>query len=170
MRAPRTLSIATLVCLTICAFSNWAAAGQSDEAVAERVLGPQWKLLSQHAGMVFTGTVLAAGPQAVGTDRGVPAIEVNFRVDRPIAGVERGQILTIREWTGAASRHRAMRSGEHILLFLYPVSRLGLTSPVGGPLGQITLDGSGVNVAASAVSTPVKVEQLERAIRGARGE
>lgn len=169
MRAPR-LFFSALVCLVICVLSILAAAGQSDEAVAERVLGPQWKLLSQRAGMVFTGTVLGAGTQAVGTDRGIPAIELNFRVDRPIAGVERGQVITIHEWAGAASRHRALRSGEHLLLFLYPPSRLGLTSPVGGPLGQIALDASGESVAAPAVFTAVKVEQLERAIRAARGE
>src|SRR5271157_3355943 len=115
MRAPRTLLIAALVCLTICAFSNLAAAGQSDESVAERALGPQWKLLSQRAGIVFAGTVLSAGSQSARTDRTVPTLELSFRVDRPIAGVARGQILTIHEWAGAASRHRAMRSGEHLL-------------------------------------------------------
>lgn len=170
MCAPRMLLIAALVCVLICTTPVLAAAAQSDEAVAQHVLGPQWKLLSQRAGMVFAGTVLGAGSQPVGSDRTVTTLELTFRVDRPIAGVDRGQILTIHEWAGAASRHRAMRSGEHLLLFLYPPSRLGLTSPVGGPLGQIALDASGQNVAASAVFTPVKVEQLERAIRAARGE
>ena len=132
MRASRRVFIAAFVSLTICAFSNLAAAGQSDEAVAERALGAQWKLLSQRAGMVFAGTVLSAASQSARTDRTIPAVELTIRVDRPIAGVARGQILTIHEWAGAASRHRAMRSGEHLLLFLYPPSRLGLTSPVGG--------------------------------------
>ena len=30
--------------------------------------------------------------------------------------------------------------GEHVLLFLYPPSKLGLTSPVGGPLGRFNVD------------------------------
>lgn len=170
MRALRRLLIAALACVTICSFSALAAAGESDQSIAERVLGPQWKSLSRRAGMVFAGTVLSAGPQTARTDRITPAIEVSFRVDRPIAGVARGQILTIHEWAGAWSRHRAMRSGEHLLLFLYPPSRLGLTSPVGGSLGQIALDASGENVALQALSTPIKVVQLERAIRAARGE
>jgi hypothetical protein len=88
---------------------------------------------------------------------------LSFRVDEPIAGVERGQILTIREWAGAWSMHRPMSRGEHILIFLYPPSRLGLTSPVGGSLGQIALDPSGVGGA-------ISVTQLERAIRRAREE
>jgi hypothetical protein len=30
-----------------------------------------------------------------------------------------------------------------VLLFLYPASRLGLTSPVGGPLGRFHVDNAG---------------------------
>ena len=93
------------------------------------------------------------------------AVQLSFRVDQAIAGVERGQILTIHEWTGAWSMHRPMSSGQHILIFLYPLSRLGFTSPVGGSLGQVVLDPSGKNVSQS-----VSVVQLERAIRSARGE
>jgi hypothetical protein len=72
-----------------------------------------------------------------------------------------------------------MRKGQHILIFLYPPSRLGLTSPVGGWLGQVALDASGNNVSnvskdaqkwsASGIGT-VSVIQLERAIRSARSE
>src|SRR5258708_34504916 len=61
--------------------------------------------------------------------------------------------------------HRPMSSGQHILIFLYPLSRLGFTSPVGGSLGQVVLDPSGKNVSRSG-----SVVQLERAIRSARGE
>ena len=127
--------------------------------------------------------------------RTVPVIELTFRVDRPIAGVEMGQVLTIHEWTGAWSLQRPMRRGEHILIFLYPPSRLGLTSPVGGWRGQIELDASGQNVpepepapaalpdrndrppvlsptasaaARKTASTSIYVIQLERAIRTAR--
>src|ERR1039458_4779036 len=118
MHPLRRLLIAALVCVTICAFSVLAEAGEPDQESAERILGPQWKSLSRRAGMVFAGTVLSAGPQTARTDRTVSAIELSFRVDRPIAGVARGQILTIHEWAGAWSRHRAMRSGEHLLLFI----------------------------------------------------
>jgi hypothetical protein len=190
-------------CLSNFCLSSFAAAQQSDQAIAERVLGLRWKQLSRRAGMIFAGTVLAAPTQTVTNqtvttqtataDRAVPgttpAVQLRFRVDRAIAGVEQGQILTIHEWAGAWSMHRPMRSGQHILIFLYPPSRLGLTSPVGGPLGQVALDPSGKNVVAqkTAVATglgnessmrsrvpvdtgSVSVVQLERAIRSARGE
>jgi len=73
-------------------------------------------------------------------------LELHFRIDRPIAGVKSGQILTIHEWAGASSRQPALRSSDRVLLFLYPPSRLGLTSPVGGQQGQIRLDSTGENI------------------------
>jgi hypothetical protein len=166
MRASGRVLGSVLTIAFIC-LSSLAAAKQSDEATAEHILGPRWKQLSRRAGMIFTGTVLAVAPPASAADRPspgqTPSIQLSFRVDEPIAGVERGQVLTIREWAGAWSMHRPMSKGEHILIFLYPPSRLGLTSPVGGSLGQIALDPSGVGGA-------ISVTQLERAIRRAREE
>jgi hypothetical protein len=185
----RVLAVA-LACL-----SSFAAAQQSDQVIAERVLGPQWKQLSRRAGMIFAGTVLTAATPTAATDRAVagvtPAVQLSFRVERAIAGAERGQILTIHEWVGAWSMHRPMRSGQHLLIFLYPPSRLGFTSPVGGSLGQVALDPSGKNVSRGAqkpvaaiglrnASSPrprvpvdtgsISVVQLARAIRSARNE
>ena len=177
MSASRRFLTAALVCLAVSALSVLAAAqsaaaqsasAQSDDALAEQVLGPQWQQLSRRAGMVFAGTVLSAAPQTPRTDRAPSTVELSFRVDRAIAGVQAGQILTIHEWMGAWSRHRPIRPGDHLLLFLYPPSRLGLTSPVGGSLGQIALDASGQKVLHPAAHIPIS--QLERAILAARGE
>ncbi len=205
MRASRRVWVVALVCLSNFCVSSFAAAQQSDQVIAERVLGPQWRQLSRRAGMIFAGTVLATVTPTVTTGTGAtdrlvpgttPAVQLSFRVDKAIAGVEQGQVLTIHEWAGAWSMHRPMTRGQHILIFLYPPSRLGLTSPVGGSLGQVALDLSGNNVSkdmqeldaqrpAAAIgfrnaSSPrpratvdngrVSVVQLERAIRSARGE
>ena len=200
MRAPGRGWIAALVCLSnVCLSNFWGAnfalAQPSDQVIAERVLGSQWKQLSRRAGMIFAGTVLGSTPPATTIDRAIPAsipaVQLSFRVDRAIAGVERGQVLTIREWTGvwSSSMQRPMIKGQHILIFLYPPSRLGLTSPVGGSLGQIALDANGKNVVerkaaaatelrdasfprshATAAGVSVSVVQLERAIRSARSK
>jgi hypothetical protein len=163
-----------------------AAAQEPDQLAAERVLGPEWKQLSRAAGMVFAGTVLGAAPAT--KSQVIPTIEVKLRVDRAIAGVQQGEVLMIREWEGAWSRQPALRPGQRVLLFLYSPSRLGLTSPVGGPLGQITLNGNAETVAPSAhvpvvstrsalpvpslpvPETAVRLDQLERAICAARTE
>src|SRR5206468_10130236 len=88
-------------------------------------------------------------------DRPVALILTKFRVDRAIAGVQSGQVLTVREWAGAWPLHRAMRGGQRLLIFLYPPSRLGLTSPVGGPLGQVVLSSLGEIVRTSAAEAGV---------------
>jgi hypothetical protein len=209
MPVSRRMLVVALACLSNFCLLSFAAAQQSDQVIAERVLGPQWKQLSRRAGVIFAGTVLTAATQTGTThtvttqtaapDRAVtaaapaatPAVQLSFRVDHAIAGVEQGQILTIHEWAGAWSMHRPMRSGQHILIFLYPLSRLGFTSPVGGSLGQVALDSSGKNVSKSGQKPPapiglqnesppqppvpadtrsVSVVQLERAIRSARNE
>ncbi len=195
MYAPRPAFFATFVFAAICLLST-AASCESDQAAAERVLGPQWIHLSRRAGMVFAGTALSDRIQTAKTDNGVPSIALPFRVDRAIAGAQPGQVLTIREWTGAAPLYPPIRRGEHVLLFLYPPSHLGLTSPVGGPRGQIRLDSNGRNVVEHRIVVPVSeqnamrssarpgldsargtrvtrapvtLDQLERAIRFARG-
>jgi len=183
MRAPGWVLLIVLIFLV-----SFVAAQQADQVVAERVLGPQWKQLSRRAGIIFAGTVLAPAPQlgsyragvterlVPGTAAGtIPAVQLSFRVDEAIAGVERGQVLTIQEWTGTRSAQRPMTKGQHVLMFLYPVSRLGLTSPVGGSLGQIALDASGQKVLSLAIVSGdarpnISVDQLQRAIRSARGE
>lgn len=199
MYASRRFFVVALVCLSNSCLSSFVAAQPSDQVVAARVLGPEWKQLSRRAGMIFAGTVLTAAPQTVTTqtvtiqtlitknlitktaanDRvapgTAPSVQLSFRVDEAIAGVERGQVLTIHEWAGARSMQRPMRIGQHILIFLYPPSRLGLTSPVGGALGQVALDQTGKHVAEQARVAPmangsVSIVQLERAIRSAREE
>jgi len=186
--------IIVLACSSVF-LSSSAAAQPSNQVIAERVLGPQWKQLSRQAGMIFAGTVLTTATSTVTTQTAVtdragpgatPAVQLSFRVDEAIAGVQRGQVLTIHEWAGAWSMHRPMSKGQHILIFLYPPSRLGLTSPVGGSFGQVALDSSGKNVvernsAAIGVQNTSSVQprvpvaktsvvQLERAIRSARSE
>lgn len=173
MLAPRRgLHFVLVLALALASLSSFVAAQQPDQVVAERVLGPEWKQLSQRAGMIFAGTVVAPATQVdsnrvltaerlvTGTSAGMaPVVKLSFRVDEAIAGVEQGQVLTIREWAGASPGNRPMGTGQHFLMFLYPPSRLGLTSPVGGSMGHIALG-----------TTTINLVQLARAIRGARGE
>ena len=176
MSLPWKLAAWALVCLG----STAAAAQPSDQLLAARVLGPEWKKMARTAGMVFSSTVVSVEASPA-RDQAVPTIHMKLRVERAIAGVEAGQVLTIREWAGAWSMHRPMHAGEHVLLLLYLPSSLGFTSPVSGAFGQIALDASATRVAAprsrngrKTGGTPgtetISVLQLERAIRTARKE
>ena len=174
MGASRRVLVIVIACLSVF-FSNLGAAQPSDRVIAERVLGSQWRQMSRRAGMIFTGTVLSVAAPTAAVDRVVPgatpAVQLSFRVDEAIAGVDRGQILTIHEWAGAWSMHRPMRKGQRILIFLYPPSRLGFTSPVGGSLGQVALDSSGKSASSAQPRfAKASVSQLERAIRSVRSE
>jgi len=68
---------------------------------------------------------------------------ITFRVEHAIRGTVAGQSLTIHEWAGLWSSGERYRVGEHVLLFLYSPSRLGLTSPVAGAMGRFALDSQG---------------------------
>jgi hypothetical protein len=152
MLASKSSKSIRLFVVALTFLSTFAVAQQSDQLIAARVLGPQWKQLSRRAGMIFAGTVLTSAKspsQTPVTDRSptaIPEVRLSFRIDQAIAGVKPGQLLTIHEWAGAASRQLPMNPGQHLLIFLYPPSRLGLTSPVGGALGQIALDPAGQHV------------------------
>jgi hypothetical protein len=104
------------------------------------------------AGIIFSGRVTAVGTA------GVPAVSpperssawtaVTFQVEYALRGTTAGRSLTIHEWSGlsSGSHKENYRIGERVFLFLYPPSRLGFTSPVGGGAGRFAVDSQG-NVA-----------------------
>jgi hypothetical protein len=99
--------------------------------------------LSRASGRIFSGTVTAISNHAP-TDQGLETVSITFHVDHAIRGVVTGEDLTITQWMGAWSTGQRYRVGEHLLLFLYPPSKLGLTSCVGGNLGRFTFDSLGL--------------------------
>ncbi len=145
----KRISVVAVVCL-----ASFSGAQLSDQIIAERVLGPRWRTMARASGMIFSGTVLEIDAQPMGRGQPLPVMLTKFRVDRGIVGVHHGQVLTVREWAGAWSTQRAMSRGERVLIFLYAPSRLGLTSPVGGRMGQVALDARG-EVAGRLVSPQV---------------
>jgi hypothetical protein len=84
-------------------------------------------------------------------------------VEHAIRGAAVGKNLTIHEWAGLWSGREGSgregsdragssgewsgreryRVGQRLLVFLYPSSKLGLTSPVAGILGRFNIDASG---------------------------
>jgi hypothetical protein len=95
--------------------------------------------ITRAAGTIFSGSVTAiASVSAFGSQ--VDAVSISFHVDRAIRGVIPGQTLTIFQWIGLWQGGQRYRVGEHVVLFLYPPSKLGLTSCVGGPLGRFSID------------------------------
>jgi hypothetical protein len=107
--------------------------------------GPTWPLppIVRNSGMIFSGTVLKV--EHLSSDPAIaPGVtRITFRVENAIRGVRRGQVIQIREWEGLWGAGEQYRSGEQVFLFLYPSSKLGLTSPVAGSLGRHTVNPAG---------------------------
>ncbi|MGE5206494.1 MAG: hypothetical protein ACM3PW_12830 [Chlamydiota bacterium] len=73
----------------------------------------------------------------------VPVVQVTLQVERALRGARRGQTFVLTQWAGAWDAGPQYRPGQRLLLFLYPRSQTGLTSVVGGRLGQFDLDAGG---------------------------
>jgi hypothetical protein len=97
----------------------------------------------QAAGMIFSGHVTYVGRAGPASGRAPAAIAITFRVDQAMRGTASGQSVTIHEWAGLWSKGERYRVGEQLLLFLYPPSKLGLTSPVSGAMGRFAVGRQG---------------------------
>jgi hypothetical protein len=96
--------------------------------------------LTKSSGYIFAGTVQSVERVSPSGTNGIASTQITFHVDQAIRGVRNGQTLVIREWAGLWQSGERYRSGERVLLFLYPLSTLGFTSPVGGPMGRFVVD------------------------------
>jgi hypothetical protein len=123
---------------------------------------PPWQKMTRDSGMVFSGVVTQVRRSASSTG----TTQITFRVENAIRGVRRGQVVTIREWSGLWNTGERYVNGERVLLFLYPKSKLGLTSPVGGRLGRYAVDAAGRVLVADPQSprprpVPVKIVKAQ---------
>jgi hypothetical protein len=98
---------------------------------------PNLRSMIEKSGYIFSGTVLRIQPRPARDASTAATVSVTFRVDRAVRGVRNGEHLTIEEWAGLWQGGERYHAGERVFLFLYPPSRLGLTSPIGGWAGRI---------------------------------
>lgn len=101
------------------------------------------RAMTRAAATIFRGTVVSVARVPANRPDQVEAVEITFHVDEAIRGTTTGATLRIREWAGLWTSAERYRAGEKLVLFLYPTSRLGLTSPVFGELGRLPVDDAG---------------------------
>lgn len=117
----------------------------------------------RNAGQIFSGTVLQVEHNDPHSANALSTTVIRFRVNEAIRGVQKGQVLEIKEWSGLwASGRERYRPGETVLLFLYPPSKLGLTSPIGRSV-RLAIDSDG-NVLINTPGRKVKAMELRRVI------
>ena len=138
-------------------------------------------VLLRPAGYVFAGRVTAVQYVRPKAPNELPTVRITFAIEQGIRGIRSGDTLTVRQWAGLWNADERYRVGERVVLFLYPPSRLGLTSSVGGLQGRFAVDrdgkvvlppGSITNPASATrptnASTRVPLRDFTRAIRQAR--
>jgi hypothetical protein len=111
-------------------------------APPETIQMPNLSRISRSSSMIFSGIVLRVDRHA-GSSISPAMTSIQFRVVNAVRGVRRGQIIQINEWGGLWESGERYQKGEHVLLFLYSPSKIGLTSPVGGKLGRFQMDNTG---------------------------
>ncbi|HLV85358.1 MAG TPA: hypothetical protein VKV39_00170 [Candidatus Sulfotelmatobacter sp.] len=99
--------------------------------------------LTRAAGIIFSGSVTGIARHPARPGQTVETIAITFHVESAIRGATAGESLTISEWTGLWAAGQHYRVGERVLLFLYPPSKLGLTSCAAGSLGRFDVDPAG---------------------------
>lgn len=96
------------------------------------------------AGMIFSGTVTAIERRPPANQaQAIATVAITFHIEHAFHGATPGENVTISQWIGLWSSGQRYRIGEHVLLFLYPLSKLGLTSCVAGPMGRFEVDAWG---------------------------
>lgn len=111
-----------------------------------------------NSGQIFSGTVLKVEHPAGNSSTALATTSIQFRVDEAIRGVQKGQIVQIKEWAGLWESGERYHDGQRVLLFLYPPSKFGLTSPVGRSSGRFPIDTGGHVFIRPAAGIPRKVE------------
>ena len=99
--------------------------------------------LTRAAGTIFSGTVMAIARHPAARSQTVETVAITFHIENAIRGATPGEDLTISQWIGLWSGGQRYRVGERVLLFLYPRSKLGLTSCVAGGMGRLPIDAWG---------------------------
>jgi hypothetical protein len=107
------------------------------------IAATSFRVLTRQAGYIFVGKVAAVSRRAASNAREVATMQITFHVEQGLRGALSGSELTVAEWAGLWNGAKRYRVGDRVLLFLYPNSKLGLTSPVGGRQGRFEVDTSG---------------------------
>ncbi len=113
--------------------TNSARAASAQSAMMRQV--------ARKSAFIFSGTVRSVEWRRAPAGVGIDTVRVAFTVHEAVRGAFPGKTFIMQEWAGLwSSSAGRFRPGQRVFLFLYPRSKLGLTSVVGGDLGRYDLD------------------------------
>jgi hypothetical protein len=108
-----------------------------------RTPGINFHDVARSSGTIFSGTVTRIELRPANQAQALTTVAITFHIEGAIRGARKGEDFTILQWAGLWSSGQRYRLGERVLLFLYPRSKLGLTSCVAGPMGRFEVDAWG---------------------------
>src|SRR6202030_2345933 len=116
------------------------------------------------SGQIFSGTVLKIEHRNSDSSSSLATTTIFFRVDEAIRNVRRGQVVEVHEWAGLWQSGERYHPGERVLLFLYPPSKVGLTSPVGHSSGRFPVNSAGQVLLRSGFSSHAEPIAMRRVV------
>jgi hypothetical protein len=137
------------------------------------VLKPILFPILRDSARIFSGTVVTVEHSSSSPSNTIATTSIRFRVEEAIRGVRKGQVVEVKEWAGLWESGERYHVGQRVLLFLYPPSKLGLTSPVGHRAGRFPLDNNGrvlLSHQTGGLPQPIEMRRVVAAIRGAERE
>jgi hypothetical protein len=141
-----------------------SSAAASGPAPLQAIVQP----ILRASGQIFSGTVLKIEHRNSDSSSSLATTTIFFRVDEAIRNVTRGQVVEVHEWAGLWQSGERYRPGERVLLFLYPPSKLGLTSPVGDRAGRFPVDRSGRVILKGPTGNTVQPIEIRRVVAAIR--
>ena len=144
---PRNLTLMLLLSLGLSSTSR-AQLGGSGEGSASMLSATMAVLeqMTRSAGVIFAGEVILVQRQTAYSGSGPDGegiVIIQFRVNDAVRGCADGSVYTVREWAGPWTSGERYHVGQRLLLFLHTPGAGGLSSPVHGLAGVISLRGSG---------------------------
>ena len=167
MRSACTIALFVTAVLGFCAEASAQRIKMKSDAPSAELLPISWRVL-HNSGRIFSGTVLRVEHHNSDSSTALATTRIIFRVDEAIRNVRRGETVEISEWAGLWQSGERYHPGERVLLFLYPPSRLGLTSPVGNRAGRFPVNRAGLVAVKAPVGKPPRTIEIRRVIAAIR--
>jgi hypothetical protein len=163
------------IALCITAILGFTASARAQRAETQfdidgspaELLPISWRVLHD-SGRIFSGTVLQVEHRNSNSASALATTRIVFRVDEAIRNVRRGQTVEINEWAGLWQSGERYHPGERALLFFYPPSKLGLTSPVGNRTGRFAVNHAGSVTFKAPPGEPSRTIEIRRVIAAIR--
>ncbi len=98
--------------------------------------------ITQSADRIFAGKCISITEIEDDPESKLPVIEYKFKIDESFKGLKGKDEITFKQWK-PTTRESNYDVGKSYVLFLFPNSERGLTSPVGFLQGQFEIESSG---------------------------